>query len=963
MVDIGRNAISRQTAQELLDPILPGRSAHYSQSLLRKLIGEGILADDLIPLEDGGRAVPAIRFGYERMADYNLARRLLDRHVPDSSPADAFAEGGYFRRVFSADRVYDFRGLLSALVVLVPERLGQELSQLIPSLEHTPGFADAFIEALPWREGSHITPHAIEYVEGLLANAESGAATYSAGDSAMNNILLISGQPGHPLNARWLHTRLLSLSMPDRDRSWSTFLHRSRHTQSWKTREVIERLLDWAWPENADDTDPCEGFDDEVAELAAITLTWCLTTSNRFIRDRATKGLVCVLRHRLGLCKTLLQMFGSIDDPYVTERLLCGIYGAVMRSDVQDDVALVANAVYEHVFATRSPPAHVLIRDYARGIVEYAVSLGCVMTVDLAHVRPPYQSDPLPQDIPSWSALKALYSSNGYYPLVESLSPNWGDFSRYVLESRAVHAWTDQDDPFTEYRRLDEERASISESLAVRWHDARFKGVFPSFQEALVAYEGQEGSSAASGTAELLEQAIREDADVARIAEQWSEQVERFRASLSPDERAQLERFEAANRRHGEAHEAAQSRHRAQCLESDLASRWILARVIELGWTPERFAEFDRGVNTGTRDAQKPERIGKKYQWMALHEFAARVVDHRPLHHDWDGSQHYEGPWQLGMRDIDPSLLQRAAPADRSENRCWWVPLDDPLQGATRLDDLAWLSDAASVPDLLPLLSLRRPSDGSLWYPLELSSEWNEPDNVREHRGSEDRRRITFSLGARLVPAATANEFLEVAKRGEWTGTDVVARDYYSPFVGEFAWAPSFADYVTDARKHFGDELGGNGQIAPFDRTDEVVAQTVMRYSHEGKGLDCSLIDSITGCVPSIWLAQRMGLRWNLRNFEFVDESGSIVAYDPAFEHHGPSGFLVEQNAWSHFLRAFDLCVVWLLIGEKMRISERFDRDDQPRITVFRHVYALSNNAPSRASRTFCNLGQTPHPY
>ena len=59
-----------------------------------------------------------------------------------------------------------------------------------------------------------------------------------------------------------------------------------------------------------------------------------------------------------------------------------------------------------------------------------------------------------------------------------------------------------------------------------------------------------------------------------------------------------------------------------------LAQRWILHRVFELGWTVERFGHFDRYIDyRDGRAAHKPERIGKKYQWLAYHEFLARVAD------------------------------------------------------------------------------------------------------------------------------------------------------------------------------------------------------------------------------------------------------------------------------------------------------------------------------------------------
>lgn len=56
---------------------------------------------------------------------------------------------------------------------------------------------------------------------------------------------------------------------------------------------------------------------------------------------------------------------------------------------------------------------------------------------------------------------------------------------------------------------------------------------------------------------------------------------------------------------------------------------WIFERVLSLGWKPELFGEFDSDYvgHWAGRSAHKIERFGKKYQWIALREFVARVAD------------------------------------------------------------------------------------------------------------------------------------------------------------------------------------------------------------------------------------------------------------------------------------------------------------------------------------------------
>ena len=71
---------------------------------------------------------------------------------------------------------------------------------------------------------------------------------------------------------------------------------------------------------------------------------------------------------------------------------------------------------------------------------------------------------------------------------------------------------------------------------------------------------------------------------------------------------------------------------RRETYPEELGQRWVFERVLSLGWTPEKFAEFDHYQNQRSywavgRSGHKPERFGKKYQWIALRELIARIAD------------------------------------------------------------------------------------------------------------------------------------------------------------------------------------------------------------------------------------------------------------------------------------------------------------------------------------------------
>ena len=85
---------------------------------------------------------------------------------------------------------------------------------------------------------------------------------------------------------------------------------------------------------------------------------------------------------------------------------------------------------------------------------------------------------------------------------------------------------------------------------------------------------------------------------------------------------------------------------------------WIAWRAHELGWTPERFADFDRRMTSPSRHEHRLERIGKKYQWIAFHELIGRLSDIALVGGSFrEDPELYEGPWQVDTREMDPTIL------------------------------------------------------------------------------------------------------------------------------------------------------------------------------------------------------------------------------------------------------------------------------------------------------------------
>ena len=78
-----------------------------------------------------------------------------------------------------------------------------------------------------------------------------------------------------------------------------------------------------------------------------------------------------------------------------------------------------------------------------------------------------------------------------------------------------------------------------------------------------------------------------------------------------------------------------------------------------LGYCSKYFGEYDsHRAGFDRHHVKKIERIGKKYQWIAMYNILARLSDKYKLKGwDWNDKTDcfYEGPWEPYVRDFDPT--------------------------------------------------------------------------------------------------------------------------------------------------------------------------------------------------------------------------------------------------------------------------------------------------------------------
>ena len=298
---------SRTDAQQIVNELLPGRD--FSRSLYQGLVAENLLMEYSSPgsdVEDDDRDI--VVFSYERYADHITVSQWIKDHVDIEHPQRSFANDGGLAFLLDEEEFVP-RGILEAFSIQVPEHTGRELIRLAPDCADEIELREAFLHSIVWRRHDAFSAESFEVLNELIDDN-------SFVNESLDTLVAVSTVPGHPFNANFLDRILRELKMPDRDALWSIGLHEAR-----ETGKAVDSLLDWALTLSLDT--PVE---DEVVALAATTLSWMFSASNRPLRDQSTKALVSLLTSRLELTARVVESFGEVDDPYIVERIYAVAY-------------------------------------------------------------------------------------------------------------------------------------------------------------------------------------------------------------------------------------------------------------------------------------------------------------------------------------------------------------------------------------------------------------------------------------------------------------------------------------------------------------------------------------------------------------------------------------------------------------------------------------------------------------
>ena len=848
-----------------------------------------------------------VSIAYDRFADHIIAERLLSSYLDLKNPERVFREGGELAGLWQ-ERNYNHVGLIEAMSVQVPEMTSMELVTLAPEIRNTPYFAESFMQSIVWRRLDAMAEDTREVFDQIVKDHDDSPYV-------LDTLLTVSTIPHHKFNAEFLDSALRHRSMPDRDAWWSTYLHRA-----YGEGGAVDRLLDWAQGQSKSDS---VNIEPQVIDLAAVTLAWMLTTSNRFLRDRATKALVSLLTDRLQSTERLVDRFADVDDPYVTERIYAVAYGVAMRSHDQAGVGGLASKVYEKIFASGSPPAHILLRDYARGVVERAVHLDSDIDVDIEVVRPPYKSE--------WPSIPEEH-------VIQSLTPGWDrgawrsgdlewsrnrirrsvmndDFAIYIIGTNwGGSDWLSLCLSDRPWRSPDQRTAIWLQKLSAPERTAWEELTKIKLEQPIVLDLG-DGQPTVLFRGDKSTEVDQREIEGARRELETAQQ--KVKETITEDHLTELESIDQA-RANGPPY-----------FDLGTIQRHVLWRVFDLGWTVDRFGYFDRfSIGYSGREPGKPERIGKKYQWIAYHEILSYISDHYQhlnRYGEVSDNRAFRGTWQGSLRNIDLSNTLSSIPGGtrwRGHTAAWWGS-SSYADWNEELGHQDWIACKDDIPNIANQLVVTSP-DGTRWVNVCGQMSWQQTHSADVEPAEVDKREIWLHFTGYFVRAKDVYELMDWAITVDFWGRWMPEPPnvYFSDmFLGEYGWAPAF--WHSDRQFYL--DHGGGEWIKPKNKAPAYVQPAASEHSVESGGYDCSVVEGYSLQLPHQRLLNSLQLRWSGQAGDYLDGDGNLAVFDPTAHEDGPSALLVREDLLRQFLAKEGLALCWTILGEKRVLGSIID--------------------------------------
>lgn len=844
-------------------------------------------------------------FVYHKFSDHVIVRYFLNsfNQLQESDAIARLSKSSFLRNALKEWNT----GLLEALAIQYPERYrGHELIEIIPyKHKFSRAVWTAILDSIVWRNPKTFTIRAKEVLKQYIMNCNHKEGILL---DYLNRLVAVATTPEHPFNARELHSILSRNIMPRRDVWWQEYT-----CYSGNDGGAFARLCSWAF----------SGFGvaapDDQKFLATLTLAWFTASSNKDVRDRASYAILNLVGDNLKIIYRLLHELKDCDDQYILERLYLISYGVIIRA--HGDKKSFKRIVYfidKVVFNNRDQMPNIIVNQCAKDIVElYQSRYDDIDSRVITRAMPPYDYRNPFKRLPSVKTIINKYgeeaSKNNCRTIIGSVMYPYAlaDFGNYTMGgcfrnlsgvpiSELIPMIVQQYNSFlssltqAQEEALWEYRSALRNSMPTRIPAIRILG-------------DKQDDTALKHT---VYPAITTKADVS-LAKKT------FANMLSELQRKQLE----AVSDYIFSNKNPNLRYHDRRYDLLWARRWVFKNVLRLGWSYSLHGEFDvaryrHDHVRGSSDIARVERIGKKYQWISLHQLMALASSQYYLLDNYGSYQlsQYVDSLSFNDRRFDPTIppdwvidnsgqlfSNNETPCERDEYSSWWQP------HYKILDDDPWLFSTHDIPTIDQLVFIQH--DNTEYLALQNWPTW------KKHYDDRTKwRELWIQVNSYIVKLDDISKIDQLCQSStfspmEWELPNSELHDEF--FLGEILHnTPLFSTDFESMSK----------LISPSKKRTFSVATTTLEY--DGRLFELGSVMRKRIQMPSPFLRKQLGLTVN-KHMSFTNGNG-VESFCPAIDSPSNANqyILVANKGIIDYLHECGYTIMWTVIGEKQEFND-----------------------------------------
>jgi hypothetical protein len=323
--------------------------------------------------------------------------------------------------------------------------------------------------------------------------------------------------------------------------------------------------------------------------------------------------------------------------------------------------------------------------------------------------------------------------------------------------------------------------------------------------------------------------------------------------------------------------------------------KMLLIEIQQLGWN-DKLGELDNNIYSYNSHENKTERMGKKYQWLALYSVIAKLLDKYKICNSWNNNDIYEFnfPWLTDYKSyFDPTIPIPELKTESIEIEFEKYELPNIISS----DGEEWIKSNEEL--IEPYHFEQIDSNGQRW--ILLSTYQSITKEI-----SPFKLEYFLRYDSLFIKNNDNVEFEKWAREQNFYGRWMPEyHDQYEYFLFEYPWSDSYKSLKIENTEHL-------RNYCPF----EVIVSTESQLQENWNGIKNH--NSGSTLLPNHEMMNELKLKTKRERGAFYNEENEIVAICNFNDDKGKKGLYVRQDILDDFMMKNDFSLVYCILGEKI---------------------------------------------